>query len=395
MKLKKIKILHIVTQLDLGGAQKNVLDIVTHLDKNRYAVYLVSSNKGFLVKDATEIPGIKTVFFPNLRRPINLLADLITLSRLTLLFRKEGIDLVHTHSSKAGILGRWAAKFARVPIIVHTIHGWNFHNRLNFLTRSFYSFLERITAKFTDKLITVSISDIQKGLRSCIGTEDKYALIRYGIRRQEFSNCDINIDRKKKELGLNANSPVIGMVACLKPQKSPQDFVRAASLVKKRNPDVQFLLVGDGFLRKGIERLIDSFNLKQSFVLTGWRRDIPEIMSCLDVLVLSSLWEGLPLVFLEAMCRKLPIVAYNVDGVGEVIKDGINGFLVAPGDVTGLARQINNLLENKDLLKEMGKRGFNLVVNNGYHLERMLKDLDNLYCDLAAEPKFTTNTYNS
>ena len=153
MKIKKLRILHIITQLELGGAQKNVLDIIRLLDKDRYTVYLVSSNKGTLVKDALGIPGVKTVSLSSLKRPINPFADLVTLFKLTFLLKKEGITLVHTHSSKAGILGRWAARLAGVPVIIHTIHGWSFHNHLNFPTKSLYTFLERTTAKFTDKLI--------------------------------------------------------------------------------------------------------------------------------------------------------------------------------------------------------------------------------------------------
>lgn len=382
MKLRKFKIIHIITQLELGGAQRNVLDILRNLDRNRYSLCLVSSNQGILIKEAQDIPETSTILLSSLKRSINPFADLISLLKLISLFKKEKVSLVHTHSSKAGILGRWAARLAGVPFIVHTVHGWSFHNRLNFLAKSFYTFLERITAKFTDKLIAVSRSDIQKGLNNRIATEDKYALIRYGIAKDAFLNCHIDIEQKKKELGLNEGSPVVGMVACFKPQKCPQDFIRAASLVIKQRPQTQFLLVGDGRLRKEIERLIEGFSLKEKVILTGWRRDIPEILSCLDILVLSSLWEGMPLVFLEAMCRKLPIVAYQADGVGEVIRDGVNGFLVRPQDYAGLACRINDLLEDKVLLRQMGMRGFNLVMNNGSGLERMLKDLDNLYHDL-------------
>lgn len=391
MKVKKLNILHIITQLELGGAQKNVLDIVGLLDAKRYAKYLVSSNQGFLVKDVLGIPGVETVLLSSLQRPINPWADLVTLFRLILLFKSKGIDLVHTHSSKAGILGRWAAKLAGVPVIVHTIHGWSFNNHLTPLIKSGYVFLERITASFTDKLIAVSKSDICKGLSHRIAEKDKYALIRYGIATDKFINCNIDINKKKKELGLKINSPIVGMIACFKPQKSPQDFIHAASLINRDNPNIQFLLVGDGPLRSRLKRLISKLNLARNFVLTGWRRDIAEIMSCLDILALSSLWEGLPIVFLEARCRRLPIVAYNVDGVGEVLEDGVNGFLVQPGDFCAMASRINRLLEDENLLKEMGTRGFNLLAKNGYRLEHMLKDLDSLYNGLAAEKAINTN----
>ncbi len=383
MELRKIKVLHIITQLDLGGAQKNALDIVRLLDKRTYQVYFVSSTKGILVQDAQTISGINVILLPCLRRSTNLLTDLKCLFRLILIFKKEGIDIVHTHSSKAGILGRWAAYFARVPVVLHTVHGWSFHSRQYFLAHFFYSFLERITAAITDKLITVSKSDAQKGLRHRIGRPDQYILIRYGIERRQFFRQPIDIRRKKEEFGLNADWPLVGIIACFKPQKAPLDFVRAAYMVAKNRPQIQFLMVGDGLLRREVERLIAEYDLRKNFVLAGWRRDIAQILSCLDMLGLTSLWEGSPFVLLEAMCAKLPIVAYDIDGVSEVIKDEITGFLVPPGDYKRFASRIERLLEDKNLAKDLGSCGFDAVMNDNWDSARMLKDLDAVYKNLV------------
>ncbi|MBN3037907.1 MAG: glycosyltransferase family 4 protein, partial [Candidatus Omnitrophica bacterium] len=384
---KKIKVLHIITQLDLGGAQKNALDIVSFLDKEKYTVYFVSSQKGLLAREALSIPRVNIVLLPSLKRPIDLIADAVSLFKLTSLFKKEAIDLVHTHSSKAGILGRWAAHFAGVRFIVHTVHGWSFNDRQHFLTKSLYIFLEKITARFTDKFVAVTKSDIQKGLAHKIGRKNKYALIPYGIESKYFLKPNVEKKKKKKELGLDEDTQLVGMVACFKPQKSPLDFVRVASLIIEKRPKTHFIMVGDGILRKSVERLIEKSRLKDNFILTGWRRDIAELMSCLDVLTLTSLWEGFPIVFLEGMYSKLPIVAYDVDGVREVINEGVNGFLVRPGDIDTMASRIEELLGNREFARTLGNNGFNYAMNNGCDTTRMLTDFDNLYANLAANSR--------
>ncbi|MFH1045399.1 MAG: glycosyltransferase family 4 protein [Candidatus Omnitrophota bacterium] len=386
---KQIKVLHIITQLDLGGAQRNALDIVRHLDKQTYLVYLLSSLKGPLIKEALDIPGVKTILLPSLRRPLHPFADIISLIRLVSIFKNEKIDIVHTHSSKAGILGRWAARYAGVPVIIHTIHGWSFHQRQHFLIRNFYTFLERITARITDSLIAVSASDIRKGLTNKIASKDKYTLIRYAIDRAAFFNCSVDRLRKKEELGFEKESPLIGMVACLKPQKSPQDFVKAAALVIEKNPQARFLLVGEGVLRNDVQRLIARLGIAEQVILGGWRRDIPEIMSCLDILALTSLWEGTPLVFLEAMCSKLPVIAYNVDGVSEMIQDGVNGYLVPLGETHTVASRINHLLENKSIRTKMGAEGFALVSRECCAIERMMQEVEHLYRSITAKKSKT------
>lgn len=387
MRQQKLKVLHIITQLDLGGAQRCALDIARLLDREKYNLYFLSSYNGILAEEVLDLPETNVIFLSSLKRSPHPLADILSVWRLTVLCKKEGIDLMHTHSSKAGILGRWAARFAGVPIIVHSIHGWSFHQEQPRFVKLFYVFLERITANFTDALIAVSESDIAKGLAHNIAQTSKYKLIRYGINRARFSECNLDVAKKKRELGCPDDAPLVGMIACFKPQKSPLDFIKAAALLIKRNPKIRFIMVGDGILRTKIEKLIKHFNLEENIMLTGWRRDIPEILACLDVMVLTSRWEGLPLVFLEAMCAKVPIVAYDVDGVGEIIRDGFNGFLVAPEKISLLAEKVYKLLDDDAMRVQMVNNGFSYVMNNGAELMRMTKDIDELYSSLISEDR--------
>lgn len=380
--MRRLNVLHIITKLELGGAQKSALYIVTLLNKDRYNLWLVSSNEGVLVPDALNIPKINVSFLPTLKRTIDLIRDFLTLISLTRFIKNKKFDIVHTHSSKAGILGRWAARFAGVPVILHTIHGWGFHDRQNPLMRRFFIFLERITAKITDKLISVSQSDIKKGLDAGIATADKYTLIRYGIPIREFANCKVNIKKKKEELGLKTDSPVVGMVACFKPQKAPEDFLKVVAIVKKVFPETKFLLVGDGILRKKLENLRNRFNLKKDLVFAGWRRDIPQIMSILDVWVLTSLWEGSPINLLEAMACALPIVATSTGGAQEIIQNGVNGFLVPAGDIQAMAQRIVTLLENKVLACKMGQEG-RKSLDFSFEIKYTVKQIDKLYQTLA------------
>lgn len=378
-----VKVLHIVTKLELGGAQKNVLSILETLDKKKYNLFLVSGKEGILVKDALALKGVEVNLIWPLYRQINLFFDLLAIYEIYRYIKKKKIEIVHTHSSKAGILGRWAAKLAGVPVIVHTIHGWEFHQWQNSFLNLLYSSLERITARITTSFVAVSQYDIQAGLKRNIGTQKKYHLIRYGIKKEDFSNIRVDIKSKKEELAFNSGSSVVGMIACFKPQKSPLDFIKVAQRVSKTVPEARFLLVGDGKLRKAIESLIQRSALNSKVILTGWRRDIPRIISLLDIVVLSSLWEGLPLVVLEAMAGAKPIVATSVGGIPELIQDGENGFLVSPRDARSMSEKVVFLLKDKGLSQRFGQRGRELFNSSHFQTDYMISQLDNLYDSLV------------
>ena len=373
--MRKIKLLQVITKLELGGAQLSTLDLVRSLDKDIYEIYLITSNSGILISEALSISKIKLYLLSSLKREINILYDLKSLFELYRFIKKQKIDVVHTHSSKAGVLGRWAARLAGVKIIIHTVHGWGFHEYQNKIKKMLFIFLEKITALITDQIIAVTSHDINKGVSFGIG-RDKYSLISYGIDKDRF-NCGYN-GVFRKEIGIDNSCFVVGMTACFKPQKNPLDFIFSAARITKHVSNVKFIMVGDGQMRNKIVALIEKLKLKEKFILLGWQRNIPEIISSFDVLVLSSLWEGLPIVFLEAMASRKPIVATDIDGNSEFVKDGVNGYLVKPRDSYALADRIIYLSKNRSLAQQMGERG-KVILNQNFDLNRMINNIHALY----------------
>ncbi len=357
-----IPVAHVVTKLELGGAQQNTLFTVSHLDPTRFRRILITGESGILDGEAEVTPGLEFHRIHTLVRPIRPIRDLRALFALTSLLRKLRPAIVHTHSSKAGILGRWAAHLARVPFIVHSVHGFGFTKYQHPLLRRLLIALERATGRITTKFFVVSEDNRRLGIELRLFSDARAVVVRSGVDLAAIRQTHVDIVRKKRELGFDVWSPVVGMIAPLKPQKAPLDFVRVAALVHQTMPEARFLLVGDGELRPAVEAEVTKQGLSGLFRLAGWRRDVAEIMRCLDVFVLTSLWEGLPRVYLEALASGVPVVGTCVDGAPEVIQDGVNGFLVDPGDVQALAERVGYLLAEPEKAREMGKNGQALPV---------------------------------
>jgi len=376
--MQKVNLLYVITKLELGGAQKQLLSLITRLDKERFNIFLFTAQDGLLIKEASSITGLTIKKSRYLERPINPLKDLLALIEIYKFIKKNNIDIVHTHSSKAGILGRFVARLAKVKFIIHTVHGWSFNDYQPLFMRSVFIGLERLSARFTHKLIVVSYYDRKKGLKNRIAREDKYRLIRYGIEYTEFISGDQKI---KEEFGINSTDLIVGMISCFKPQKSPQDFIKLSFLVNRILPNVKFLLVGDGILRNQVKKLINKFQLQNKVILTGWRRDIPRILSAIDVFVLTSLWEGLPISVLEAIAFSKPVVATNTGGIEEIVVEGKNGFLVQPRDIKSLSERLTVLLRNESLRKDMGQNAKGLFDFN-FSVENMVQNNQDLYENL-------------
>ncbi|MEI6127564.1 MAG: glycosyltransferase family 4 protein [Pseudomonadota bacterium] len=386
----KAKVVHIITRMELGGAQENTLFSVSHINPETFETFLVTGRGGELYNEAREFKN--TFIAPDLIREIKPAQDIKAFFQiLTILKNIKNLAppalpvIVHTHSSKAGILGRWAAKAAGLPILLHSIHGFGFNDYQPFAVRFFYWVLERITSPITTKFIAVSQANIEKGLALKIFPSTKAVLIRSGIDIKRFQQPELPARCVKKSLGIPDTAPVVAMIACFKPQKAPLDFVRACALVHKNIPKAHFLLIGDGELRSDIEAEILALNLPEVFHLTGWRRDVPELLHAADVFALSSLWEGLPRVLPQAMCAGIPIVATKVDGSPEAVRDGINGFLIHPGAIIRLAEKILFCLNNPEQAREMGSRGKSLVEE--FDMHTMIKDQENLYSELVQNLK--------
>jgi glycosyltransferase involved in cell wall biosynthesis len=385
----RIPIIHIITRLIVGGAQENTMLTADLLDPERYAVDVVSGpqtgSEGSLIEEV-RARGIPLTIEPTLVREINPIKDLYALFVLYRHIRRGDYAIVHTHSSKAGILGRWAAWLAGLaggPAIVHTVHGWGHHERQHPLVRRMFVALEQITARITDKLIVVSPLNTEKGLADHIATPDKYVTIRSGIDLDRFGNPGRPRHEVRRELGIPSNVPVVGTVTRLSDQKAPLDFVAAAGTVAERRPDVHFVVVGDGPLRDDVEAEIAARHLSGSIHVTGLRRDVPDLMHSFDVFALSSLWEGLPRVLPQAMAAGLPIVATAVDGNAEAVTDGVNGFLTPPADPEAFADALLRLLDDPELAREFGEAGLEMVGEFG--ARKMVQDIEALYQELLAQ----------
>lgn len=384
--MKPLPVVHIITKLELGGAQQNTLFTLAHLNRECFRPYLITNNEGILVSEATALQGVKTFLLPQLIREINPLIDIRALIKIRGILRslkKNDSDMiVHTHSSKAGILGRWGARLAGADVIIHTVHGFGFHEHQPSPIRAFIVLLEKLTAMITDKFIAVSRANIEKGAKKGIFPVSKAVLIRSGIEFKEFTGVKINKRDKKKELGVKTTLPLVTMIGCLKPQKAPLDYVEVAHTVLQEK-DTHFILVGDGILREKVEKRMAALDLEKRFTVIGWRRDIAEILAATDIFVLTSLWEGLPRVLPQAMIMGIPIVATQVDGTPEAVIDGVNGFLRDPHDVKGMAEKIVYLLTHADKAVEMGKKGKEMV--GVFDIGKMVSKQEELYLSLLRE----------
>lgn len=371
-------ILFVITKLELGGAQKHLLNLIDNLDIKKYKIFVFTSQKGLLLSKITarkEVITKKSVF---LDRPIHPIKDLFALIEIYFFIKRNKITLVHTHSSKAGILGRFAAKLAKVKVIIHTVHGWSFNNFQHWVIRKIYIYLERIAAKFSHKIIVVSNYDKQKGLDNKIGKDNKYQVIYYGINFSEFNQ---KISCFRTDNAISKDTLIVGSISCLKPQKCPQDFIRLAYLTLQQISNIKFVLVGNGVLLNKVNLEIKKLGLQKSIILTGWRDDIADILSGIDIFVLTSLWEGLPISVLEAMLMSKPIIATNTGGIQEVINEGKNGFLIAPRNMALMSGKLVELLKNTELRETVGKNARDYL-NSNFQLQRMINSNQNLYDEL-------------
>jgi glycosyltransferase involved in cell wall biosynthesis len=341
---QKKKIAIVITRLDLGGAQEVALESAARLDPQHFEVELLAGPGGMLDAEAWRRLGPRYVQIPSLKHPISPLNDIRAFIWLLFHFYRRRTDIVHTHSSKAGLLGRLAAWAAGVPKIVHTVHGWSFHDQMPNPTRWFYILLERMLAKLTDTLCVVAHSCKDKGLLNGIGQPGQYRPLRAGIDLEAWQNA-----RLSPHQGV-----VVGCIANCKPQKNPLDFVRVAHEAIKLAPQASFVYAGDGPLRGEAQALAESLGIAGRVKFSGWVSDPLALASSFDIFLLCSLWEGLPCVFPQMLALGIPVVATQVDGASEIIREGVNGYLCQGGDIAALADRVAALANDTSLRTRLG-----------------------------------------
>lgn len=381
---------HIITRLELGGAQLATLHEVAHSRFGAAPNYLVFGPGGLLDAEAHALPKEQVICLeaPALGRNIAPHRDAWAVWQLTGVLRQirdrhpHRRMLVHTHSSKAGVLGRLAARAAGAERVVHSIHGFGHHPEIMpWATWRALWGVELAMAQLTDAFTADSAANIAQGRAEGIIGAQPAQVVRCGIDLSAFAQPQRPPHQVRRELAIPDDHAVVLQVSCLKPQKDPLAFVRLAAPLRSRFPRVTYLLAGDGPLRPALERAIVQDKSHDLVRVLGWRRDVPDLLHACDLLVLTSLWEGLPQVFPQAMAAGKPIVATAVDGAPEAVVPGENGLLVPPRDPAALASAVSQMLGDPALRQRMGSDGRARAA--AFSEETMVRTLDDFYATLS------------
>jgi polysaccharide deacetylase family protein (PEP-CTERM system associated) len=377
---KRPRILHIITKLAVGGAQLNTLISTRDIDELGYdSVILTGPEKpseGDLFSLA-EKWSLRVIIAPHLKRRISPFVDFLAFFEIRKVIREGNFDIVHTHGSKARFLGRLAASSFPHVRIVQTAHGWPFYDSMNPLYKILYVALEKLGFGLAHINICVSPRDRDKAIRYGLGHFDDYRIIRSGVEFSEFKAVRGKMAEARRKLGLGESAQIIGSVMRFCPEKAPDIFVRVAARVLKSRPDAVFVIVGDGPLRKQTETLIDSMNIRESFVLLGSRKDVVDILPAFDIFLITSRTEGLPRALLESLASGVPVVSTDVGGIHELIRNGRNGLLSEEGDIESLAASINTILDNPGSVNQLMAQVDDDLVP--FSAEKMVEDLYSLY----------------
>lgn len=382
------RVLHVITRLTPGGAVEVALNLCSGLKERGFQVELAGAPDPRTAETVRKM-GIPFHPIPEFRREASPLYDLWAFLRLFRLIKDGSYQIVHTHTSKAGILGRLAARLAHVPVIVYTPHGSIFRPTFFGLPkRWFFALIERLAARWADKIIVLCQSEVRDYLSHGIAPREKYVVIHIGINPDRFRQVQVNVARKKQELGLPEDSFVIGIIARLSPQKGHFGALEAFQKVHKEIPDAFLLIVGEGELEEAIRQRVTSMGIEDRVVMTGYRKDIPEITRILDISFNPSLWDSSPRSILEAVVCGVPVVATAVDGIPEMVSDGETGLLAPVGDTEAMAHCILRLKRDEKLRKRLtvmaGKRVQELFAPPSQTVEQMVQ----LYLKLLTEKGF-------
>ncbi|MDI6761041.1 MAG: glycosyltransferase family 4 protein [Candidatus Brocadiaceae bacterium] len=348
-----IKVLHVITRLLPGGAADTVLSLCHWQKVHGFQVELAAAPDPKMAETVQKM-GIPFHPIPEFRRDINPFCDTWASFKLYKLIRSGGYQVVHTHTSKAGVLGRLAARFAQTPVIVYAPRGSIFHPTFFSLPmRWFFALIERLAAPWADKIITMSQSEVRDFLDYKIAPEEKFLVIPSGIDLVRFGRTKVNVAEKRQELGLPRDAFVIGIIARLSPEKGHSTALGAFQKVYSELPNAFLLIVGEGELKETIQQKIASMGIGDRVVMTGYRGDIPEITRILDISLNPSFWDCSPRSILEAMVCGVPVIATAVGGIPEMITNLETGLLVQAGDAEAIANCILRLKKDEGLKERM------------------------------------------
>ena len=376
-----IRVLHIHTLPIISGSGINTFLTMRGMDRRFFRVELACAPGGRLI-DLVKSNDMKVRTFNNLVQSLHPLKDLMALMNLICFLKKNPYHIVHTHNSKAGFLGRLAAKLAGTAVIIHTVHGFAFHDQEPLYRQILFRNLERLASRWCDKMIFISQPLIDWALRERIVAEEKILRVYSGIELDLFRPVTgERKNRNRKKWKLKQNDAVIGIVSKLWDGKGHAVLINAFKELKKEIKNARLVIVGEGYLYEELLRMVDMHCLKDSVLFTGFRMDVSEIISTFDVAVLPSFFEGMGRVLLEAMAMEKPVVASRVGGIPDLLEHGINGLLVRPGNVEELTEALKKILTDKRLAESMGKQGRKRIKEQ-FSADVMAQSIQKLYREL-------------
>ncbi len=374
---RRLRVLEMIDKPFLGGGQMHLLALAGSLDKNLFDVTVASMAGGPLETEARK-GGL-----PFLPVPLRKRLSGESIREIARLLRQNDIDILHTHGGVAGLFGRRAAAKAGTPVVVHTLHGIHYLHYRNPVLKYLLVQDERRLARRTDAVIFVSEADYDRGERWRLVPKSRMRLIRNGVAPDPGADPESLRRRDELRAALKLAPPVVGAISRLHRQKGVVHLLGAAPDILRRWPEAKIVVVGGGPLERDVRRLAAREGLDRHILILGERPDARDLLSLFDVFVLPSLWEGLPLVLIEAASLGKPIVASAIDGVREVLRDGETGLLVPPAKPAELAAAVVRLLEDRDLAAKLGAAARREIPPR-FTLGRMVGDTQNLYLELAS-----------
>jgi len=375
----------------LGGAQENTLYTVQGLHRDpAFDATLITGPaigpEGELIEQA-KASGFRLLLVPEMRREVHPWRDLKTFLTLTRMLRELSPQIVHTHSSKAGLLGRMAARRAGVPVIIHSIHGQAYHENQNRFLNALFIGLERRVSRYTGKIISVADAMTDQAVAAGVAPSRKFVTIRSGMEVETFLESGRLRDETRARLGFEPDHVVVGKIARIAPLKGYEYLVEACADLVPRHPQLRFLFVGDGTLRPQIEAEAERYGIRDRIVFTGLvpASQIPGLISAMDILAHASLREGLARVLPQALLSGKPAVSFDIDGAREVVIDDETGYLVEPKSVPGLIDAIERLAGDPARRERMGARGQELWARP-FDKDVMVEEIIKVYREFFPQP---------
>lgn len=388
-----IRVARVIARLNIGGPAQHTILLTAGLDRARFVTTLITGVVGPAEGDFTQVArarGVSPIVIPELGRAMRPLHDVRALLSLVRLFRRLQPDIVHTHTAKAGTLGRVAARLSRVPVAVHTFHGHVLDGYFSPAVTRFFLGIERALARRTDRLVTVSPRLRAELLRMGIGRPEQVDVIPLGLDLERFGRVGARDPALRASLGIASGAPLLGIVGRLVPIKDHATLFEAMALLHAHNPPVHLAVLGDGEERARLVVHASRLGLAERIHFLGWRTDLETILPELDMVICASKNEGTPVAIIEAMAAGVPVLATDVGGVADLVTHGATGWLVRPGEPPALAHAIRHLLDDAGLRARLAAAGRPAALEQ-HGVDGLIRRIEALYTELINRKKSSTN----